>query len=459
MSLSLRGLRFSWPGGPAVLDGLDLDLPPGGRVAVIAGNGAGKSTLARCAAGLAGSEAVLWRGRPLSALAGTERVATVQLVGQRPDLQLSGRAATVRAEIAFGPENLGLPRSQVLDRVEAAMEAMGLTALALRDPRRLSGGETQRLAIAGALAMRPALLILDEPLTDLDHEAREGLTQRLTRLAPDMSVLALDVGAGAWRAQGFQLMQLRDGRLHPFQDMPQPSPPAARPATSGDMITIRDLDFAHDPARPLFRGLELDLPQGAAVAITGPNGAGKTTLMRLIAGLERPSKGRITVAGVQVGRAKPKELAAVLGMVLQNSDRQFLAATLLDEAMMAPRLHRLPDPPGLALRALAALGLEALALAHPLDQHNGARRLTAVAAAIAHRPRLLILDETQRGLDPRHQRRLERAITEFTQSGGTVLFVCHDEGFVRRNASHRLAVSGGEIGLSRLSEIGETARF
>lgn len=82
-----------------------------------------------------------------------------------------------------------------------------------------------------------------------------------------------------------------------------------------------------------------------------------------------------------------------------------------------------------------------------------------MAAAIAHRPRLLILDETQRGLDPRHQHRLERAITEFTQSGGTVLFVCHDEGFVRRNASHRLAVSGGEIGLSRLSEIGETARF
>ncbi|WP_323715868.1 ATP-binding cassette domain-containing protein [Paracoccus aminovorans] len=454
MSLSLRGLRFSWPGGPAVLDGLDLDLPPGGRVAVIAGNGAGKSTLARCAAGLAGSEAVLWRGRPLSALAGTDRVAIAQLVGQRPDLQLSGRAATVRAEIAFGPENLGLPRALIRDRVESAMQAMGLTALALRDPRRLSGGETQRLAIAGALAMRPALLILDEPLTDLDHEARDGLTERLSRLAPDMSILALDVSADAWRRQGFQVMQLRDGRLQRFQDIPQPSTLATRPEPRGQLVTIRDLDFAHDPARPLFRGVELDLPQGAAIAVTGPNGAGKTTLMRLIAGLERPSRGRITVAGVEVGRAKPKDLAAVLGMVFQNADRQFLAATVLDEAMMGLRLHRLPDPPGLARRALAALGLEALAHAHPLDLHNGARRLTAVAAAVAPRPQLLILDETQRGLDLRHQRQLEQAMTAFTQAGGTVLFVCHDEDFVKRNASHRLAVSGGLVGLHSVMESG-----
>src|SRR5690606_34855794 len=123
--------------------------------------------------------------------------------------------------------------------------------------------------------------------------------------------------------------------------------------------------------------VDLSLPCGAVAAVTGPNGAGKTTLMRLIAGLSRPDTGEIRLAGLDPGTASPLAVARVLGMVFQQSDRQFLTARVLDEVAFSPRLHRLPDPYGAAREALAALGIEASAGTHPFDLDNGARRLVA----------------------------------------------------------------------------------
>ncbi len=445
MGLTLADLRFGFPGQP-VLEGLTLDIPAGRRVAIVGANGSGKSTLARCLAGILPAEGVAWQGRPLAALPRAERAGLVQLVGQRPDLHLSGRAATVRGEVAFGPENLALPRAEIAARVEAALDLMGLAGLAGRDPRRLSGGETQRLVLAAALAMRPRLLVLDEPVTDLDHAAREGLMARLAALDPGLTVVALDVTAAHWPGMD-ALWRLEGGRLHPVlpEAVPAPEPPAWKGGAA--LLSVRGVAFAYD--RPLLSGVGFEVPAGVAVAVTGPNGAGKSTLMRLIAGLSRPSAGTIRLAGLDTAATPPRQLAAALGMVFQNADRQFTAATLLDEAAMAPRLHGMADPQGAARRALAAAGLEEAAGRHPFDLHNGARRLAAVAAAVAHEPRLLILDETQRGLDADHLARLERLIRARRQAGAAVLFVCHDEGFVRRNATHRLAVAGGGARLER----------
>lgn len=458
MALEIAGLGFGWPNGARLLDGIDLSLPAGSRIVVTGDNGSGKSTLARLIAGQIAPDPaarILWQGQSWAAMTRAERAATVQLVGQRADLLLSGRAATVAGEIAFGPENLALPQPEIAARVASALEAVGLAHLAARDPRHLSGGEAQRLALAAAIAMRPALLVLDEVLTDLDQEAREGLAERLLALAPELSVIALDVAAPHWQRQGFRHAgRLEGGRLLDAQAEAPPIPaqaaagrtaPRPDPQTDTPLVAISGLDFAHRGSAPLFRALDLALPAAAAIAVTGPNGAGKSSLMRLIAGLNRPSAGRIMVAGLPVATTKPRLLAAKLGMVFQNSDRQFVTASVRAEVALAPRLHGFRDPEAAAQTALAALGLEALAASHPLDLHNGARRLTAVAAAIAHGPALLILDETQRGLDRDHLARLETAIAAHRARGGTVLFVCHDEDFVARNATHRLAADAGEV--------------
>lgn len=199
MTLDASNLEFAWPGGTPLFQGLDLCLDRGERLAILGGNGSGKSTLGRCLAGFLPVHGRLaWRGRPWSALSRADHAAAVQYVGQRPHLHLSGRGFTLREEVAFGPENLGLPSAQIRARVDEAMAFLGLSHLAGRDCHRLSGGETQRAVLAGALAMRPELLILDEPMTDLDAESRDGLAAHLRELPWSMTVIVLDIGYQDW---------------------------------------------------------------------------------------------------------------------------------------------------------------------------------------------------------------------------------------------------------------------
>lgn len=215
MSLEVRDLTFAWPGTRPLFEAVGFDLGRGGRLAVLGGNGSGKSTLARCLAGLLPASGTLrWRGAPWDALSRADRAAAVQYVCQRPHLQLSGRALTVREEIAFGPENLGLAPTEVRARVAQAMDLLGLGHLAGRNCQRLSGGETQRVVLAGALAMRPQLLILDEPMTDLDAESRDALVAHLRDLPWKMGLIVLDIGWHEWM-DGLiaDFLLLDDGRI------------------------------------------------------------------------------------------------------------------------------------------------------------------------------------------------------------------------------------------------------
>ena len=213
--LSARGLHFAWPGGGPVLAGIDLALDAGERVAILGDNGSGKTTLARALAGrlpVTGQLAVA--GRAPEAMSPAERAATVQMVPQSPHLFLSGRAASVRAEIAFGPENLCLPRHEIAARTDEALALLALDALAGRPLRQLSGGELQRTAIAAALAMRPRLLILDEPFGDIDAQARAAFAARLGRVHPDLSLVVMAVGAQEGLADlNPRILRLQAGRL------------------------------------------------------------------------------------------------------------------------------------------------------------------------------------------------------------------------------------------------------
>ncbi len=454
MGLSARDLRLGHPGQPALLDGAALTLAPGQRLAIIGANGAGKTTLGRALAGHlapAGGH-ILWQGRPWSDYSRAERAGTVQFIAQRPWLHLSGRAFTLREEIAFGPENLCLPRPQIAERTDTAMALLGLTHLADRDVRRLSGGETQRLAIASALAMRPRLLVLDEPMTDLDAEARAALCRHLRDLPWQMSAVFLDVALHGWlRDLTDQSLELRAAGLHPLASDPAPDPnpaPVPQPPLSRlgrTAIRIQRLSFAYPQAEALFTDASAELPMGSVTAILGPNGAGKSSLLRLLAGLERPGGGRIELAGLDPSRASPRMLAQAIGIGFQASDRYFVQPRVLDEVALAMRYQGVDraEARSRAARTLARLGLAGQAGTHPMDLHAGARRLVAIASAIAHGPQVLMLDESQRGLDAQHLARLEGLIADEAARGAAVLIVTHDLGFMRRNASHVLTLNRG----------------
>ncbi|MGW0159840.1 energy-coupling factor ABC transporter ATP-binding protein [Mycobacterium sp. NPDC003323] len=191
--LALAGVGFSYPRGPRVLDGVDLSLRPGQRIALLGANGSGKTTLLRILVGLTEPTAghvrldgtVLTRSRADR----TRLRSRVQMVLQEPDDQIV--AATVRADVSFGPANLGLGRAEVIDRVDEAMHALGIADLADRTPNLLSFGQRKRVAIAGAVAMRPRVLLLDEATAGLDPRAVEDLLATLSALADGGTAIVL----------------------------------------------------------------------------------------------------------------------------------------------------------------------------------------------------------------------------------------------------------------------------
>lgn len=463
-----RDLTLAHRGQRPVLTGAALDLRPGERLVILGDNGSGKTTLGRALAGLIAPAQgqILWNGRAWYEYPRAESAGLVQFVGQNPWLQLSGRAFTVREEIAFGPENLCLPRPEIARRTDEAMELLGLTHLARRNCRRLSGGETQRLVLAGALAMRPQLLVLDEPMTDLDIESRAALARHLDDLPWQMAAVFLDVAEQPWMGGLVQRrLTIRDGALHPpLPGAPPPElPPPAVPDHAADhgvdhdphrpdgpAIRLSGLSFAYKDAAPLFRDVTLAIPKGSVTAVLGPNGAGKSSLLRLLSGLERPTAGRIDVAGYDPARANPKALAAHIGVTFQASDRHVVQARVVDEVALALRYQGMAAAKA-RLRAgqvLAWMGMADLAKAHPMDLHAGARRMVALAGAVAHGPDVLMLDESQRGLDAAHLARLETLVRFLAARGTAVMIVTHDQDFAARVASHALSLRDGEMRLA-----------
>jgi energy-coupling factor transporter ATPase len=178
------GFSYRTSGAPLVaLRGVSLDVRPGETVAVLGANGSGKSTLARLANGLLlpDSGAVTVDGMGTADEARTRELRErIAIVLQHPDDQIV--ATTVEDDVAFGPENLGLPRDEIRRRVDEALAAVGLVGMERREPHLLSGGQKQRLAIAGALAMQPHYLVLDEPASMLDPEGRRDVAAVLERL-------------------------------------------------------------------------------------------------------------------------------------------------------------------------------------------------------------------------------------------------------------------------------------
>ncbi|UXA17616.1 energy-coupling factor ABC transporter ATP-binding protein [Mycobacterium sp. SMC-4] len=191
--LGLRNVGFGYPRGPRVLDGVDLSLRAGERITLLGANGSGKTTLLRILVGLTKptTGAVYLDGAALTgSRADRTRLRTrVQMVLQEPDDQIVG--ATVRADVSFGPANLGLTRTQVQARVNAAMAALDITDLAERTPNHLSFGQRKRVAIAGAVAMHPRVLLLDEATAGLDPRAVQDLLATLTALSESGTTVVL----------------------------------------------------------------------------------------------------------------------------------------------------------------------------------------------------------------------------------------------------------------------------
>ena len=404
-----------------MVTGLDVRVDPGERVMLLGPSGAGKSTLLHALVGALGTT--------LSGdLTGTVKVGgVVGFVPQAPgDAVVAER---VGRDVAFGPENRALPRPEIWARVDRALADVGLPYGREHPTAALSGGELQRLALAGALAVEPDVLLLDEPtsMLDPDHAASVREAVRAAVGARGATLIVVEHRMGPWLDLVDRVLVLgRDGTLLAdvapealvrdhveamgrlglwMPGLPAPAPLAVdprlvAPASPATPVVAHDLvvDLTSRSMRGVTRTRALDgvharLDPGRLTAVTGPSGAGKSTLLAALGGLLEPTSGRVTPSR---HRLRSRELAAQVGWSSQVPEHGFVAATVREEvALTAGRTGRTVDVDAL----LDVVGLGALASTHPFRLSGGEQRRVSMLTAVAHRPEVVLLDEPTVGQD------------------------------------------------------------
>ena len=466
-------------GDSVALDDVTLEVCRGERVCVLGANGSGKSTLASVICGLLAPDegdvelaghAVCTGGVPdLAAYRDARR--QLGLVFQNPDDQIV--TSVVADDVAFGPENLGVPRAQISVRVARELRRVAMEKYAHADPSRLSGGQRQRVCIAGALAMEPAVLVLDEPSSLLDVRGRAAIMRVMARLAAAGATLvhvthfmdealaadrvvvmqhghvALEGTPGevfaAKNAQVIEALGLEmpfEARLAvalrqagaaggaiaapgaPSDEKPAACAPAAEPLA----ILARDLVFSYGPDAQALDGVSLEVPVHATTAIVGQTGSGKSTLLRLLCGLEAADAGSLTVCGINAATKRGRrQVRRAVGYVMQHPERQLFAQTVAEDVAFGPRNQGLSaaEVERRVAHALDLVGLADRRDVSPFELSGGQQRLAAIAGVLAMEPELLVLDEPTAGLDPRGRARLRALMADLAAHGVTLLQVTH----------------------------------
>ena len=510
--IEVTNLKYRYPHTESLaLDGIDFQVEKGQFNGIAGENKAGKSTLCQAFAGLVPT---MFRGAYGGKLLidGVEAAKTpiaelcqkVGLVFQNPFNQLSGAKDTVFEEIAFGLQNLGIPRDEILKRVEENLKLLDIEEYRDRNPFDLSGGQTQRVAIASILAMEPKVIVLDEPTSQLDPQgseevfrvvdklAKTGITiimveQKMEKLATycdkilllhkgkqiaydtperifsrnDLEELGVKppVYTQVCRALGVSRKEGEDrlypvtlGQLERLRDQ-FPSKLSGRASIkdrekiNGQAVfKIQDLKFHYNPDIPVIEHLDLCL-DARPTAIIGQNGAGKTTLVKLLKGLLKPNAGSISFEGEDISRRTVAQLAGKVGYVFQNPDDQIFKNRVMEEVMVGPlNLGKSREEAGeLAAEALEMVGLMEAAEENPYDLDLSERKMVAIASVVAMDPKVLILDEPTIAQDAKGRAVLGRIVQTLSEKGKFVLAILHDMDFVAEYFDRVIIMAHGKV--------------
>ncbi|MBA2415250.1 MAG: ABC transporter ATP-binding protein [Geodermatophilaceae bacterium] len=444
---------------------LDLAVEPGERVLLTGASGSGKSTLMYAAGGLLGSDSVELAG-DLTVDGEAPPLARdrLGLLAQDPDSQLVMTLAG--DDVAFGLENAGVPRAEIWPRVDAALHRVGFGYGRDRQTDELSGGEKQRLVLAGALVRRPGLLLLDEPTSQLDPAGAALVRAAVTAAVADRTatLLLVDHDAAPWLPLIDRVVEiLPDGGLIEHSRTWRPTERAAGLAVARDagadaatgptLLSAEAAGFSY-PRSPVaaLPATSLNLVAGRTTAVTGPNGSGKSTLGLLLAGLRAPDTGTVLASpglacGVRRDRRKPyqwtaAELVTRIGTVFQNPEHQFLTQRLRDELALGPLRSgaMAGHAREVAFGLLERLGLTAYADANPFTLSGGQQRRLSVATALATSPQVLVLDEPTFGQDVGTWREVVRLLAELRSAGRALCLITHDRDLVSVLADDELAL-------------------
>jgi energy-coupling factor transport system ATP-binding protein len=450
------------------LKNVELKIERGEFVLITGRSGCGKSTLLKCLNGLIPHESygdfsgnvivdgLNTKDHPISVLA-----QKVGLVFQNPDEQIF--STKVLQEVAFGCENLRLPKEEIIERVEWALGKVGMEKYMHANTNALSGGQKQRVAIASVLALKPDVIALDEPLSHLDPRGVKEVLDVLKTLNEEgMTIVLVEhripevlrivdrivvMDKGRIITDGDPEDVLRSGVLERLA-LRQPGMCYVREKREArikeKVVEIRDVWFSYN-GEWILRGVSLDVYRGEVLAILGNNGSGKTTLLHHIAGILKPKRGSVIVLGRSTKKFGPYKLAGIVGIVFQNPSLMLFCDTVYDEVAFGPRNLKLKDVDRAVRRWIDVMELKGFENVHPQTLSGGERLRCATAAILSMQPEIILLDEPTSGQDFMHAKKLMDVCVELATKGKSVIFVTHDIELAVSYATRIVVMENGKV--------------
>jgi len=469
--IRVRDLTVSY-GTNSILQNVTFDVNAGECLVVTGSSGCGKSTLAHVLTGLiphsipaqvTGSVQIAEMDAFASSV---DTIAQkVGIVFQNPRTHLFH--LRVEDEVAFGPRNLGMREEEVNARVDRALKAVGLADMRNSKPATLSGGQIQRLAIAAALAMNPKVLVLDEPTASLDVPGTQNVISALETLKRQygLTIVLIEHRLAEVRRLADHVLILDEGRIAAqghFDDvlrnpttlkqygLRRPTaetltdwsrlliPNGHHPDHQEPLLDLQNITAGYD-GHPIIHNIDLKIYSGEFVALVGDNGTGKSTLALAAAGLLKPIHGNVTVNGT----ARPRP-GLDIALLFQNPADQLFTDSVDEEVAFGPRNYRRFDAE-IHEHTLASADLHQLCARRPFTLSIGQQQRTALAACIALRPALVILDEPTLGQDWRHLQQLMDCLVRLNQQGTAILLITHDYKLVHHYARRVILVEKGRL--------------
>ncbi len=449
----IKSLIFAGQSMPA-LSGIELVIETGEFVVISGPVASGKTALCHCLTGAvphffpaALQGRVEIDGIDLAEAALTQIAGTVGYMVQDPQNQLF--SATVSEDIAFGPGNMCLERKEVRNRVDEALDFVGLRGFEDRTPETLSGGEAQRAVLAGVIAMKPRLLVLDQPAAEMDPPGRRDIYKRMAMLSRtgNCSIVLVTDHPEELRDYGTRFIFMQDGSIVSDSTFPPELPVAAadrellgirRCSVSGEVAaSLEKCSFFYNGTQEGCREVSLELRMGEMAALVGLNGSGKTTLAKHFNGLVAPQQGVVRVLGRELNKTSVWDIRREVGFLFQNPDYQIFANSVEEEAAFALKIRKIP-PDRIMERVhhvLRVTGLSEYRTWHPQRLSRGQRQLLALASVLAPEPGIIIADEPTSGLNRGSAEHIMQLLSQLAGEGRAVLLVTHDLGLAARYAS------------------------
>lgn len=503
--IEFQNVTFSYAGSkePAIKN-IDLNIKPGEIVLITGPAGSGKTTLCSCINGLIPHyhEGQL-SGNVLIGPYDTQKArvgglaSLVGMVFQDPESQLVTNS--VLDEVAFGPENLGVSRDEINQRIQAALEATRLIGYEEREPHNLSGGEQQACVIAATYAMHPEIYVMDEPLANLDPAGRAYILNLVVQVArqrgktlvivehaleetlplveriivmekgqivrdgPTQEVLAQgDIPhvlkrpdilrlAEAFRLEDLALTPAQFNQSlrskHTLKSAPSlPYQNGHHPHTE-TVIEFKNVSFTYTGDKEALENVSLKIKAGEMVAIMGRNGSGKTTLVRHVIGLNQPSKGQVLVTGKDITTTPTHVLAKDVGFCFQNPNHQIVSFTVKEEMLFGLKSHNV-DPAEFDERIRESL--EIVDLSDKIDSEvfdlgKGQKQRLALASVLTLKPKILIIDEPTTGQDPEMIDEIFAIIKRLNDMGTTILLITHRVDYAAMFAKRAVVLQHGKV--------------